>query len=216
MSAGIIAGVGGERTGRSTPVGPPWMTQSRGYFFAGSKSAGLMRTPSIGRPVLALPGDDLARPQDESADLFGHPGQGAGGEGQVRDADLVSPSGMSHEGHALRHPRSGSRRRGHEASGPLRRAMLERRRVEPEKVGGGSLACPRNKCRPRSRRRRRDSRRRRPSASERDPPSARDKGQPGISGVIVDPPHGARRRGSTGRRETRAAPNRRRADRRSF
>ncbi len=34
------------------PVGPPWMTQSRAYFLAGSKSAGLMRTPSIAVPSL--------------------------------------------------------------------------------------------------------------------------------------------------------------------
>src|SRR6185369_11443177 len=32
------------------PVGPPWMTTSRGYFFAGSKSAGLCSTPSIVAP----------------------------------------------------------------------------------------------------------------------------------------------------------------------
>jgi hypothetical protein len=38
--------------GRSTAVGPPWMTQSRAYFFAGSKSAGLTSTPSITVPSL--------------------------------------------------------------------------------------------------------------------------------------------------------------------
>src|SRR6185295_12067933 len=35
---------------RDTPVGPPWMTMSRGYLRAGSKSAGLCRTPSIVAP----------------------------------------------------------------------------------------------------------------------------------------------------------------------
>jgi hypothetical protein len=32
------------------PVGPPWMMQSSGYFFVGSKLAGLISTPSITVP----------------------------------------------------------------------------------------------------------------------------------------------------------------------
>src|SRR5580765_3529132 len=35
---------------RDTPVGPPWITTSNGYFFDASKSAGLCRTPSIVAP----------------------------------------------------------------------------------------------------------------------------------------------------------------------
>ena len=37
-------------TARETPVGPPWITTSSGYFFAGSKSIGLWSTPSIVAP----------------------------------------------------------------------------------------------------------------------------------------------------------------------
>ena len=32
------------------PVGPPWITTNNGYFFAGSKSFGRLRTPSIVAP----------------------------------------------------------------------------------------------------------------------------------------------------------------------
>ena len=38
--------------GQSTPVGPPWMTHSRAYFFDPSKSAGLASTPSMRVPSL--------------------------------------------------------------------------------------------------------------------------------------------------------------------
>ena len=41
-----------SRAGRSTPVGPPWMTHNKACFLAGSKSAGLMSTPSITVPSL--------------------------------------------------------------------------------------------------------------------------------------------------------------------
>src|SRR5215217_1472101 len=37
-------------TDRETPVGPPWITTSRGYLRDGSKSAGLCRTPSMAAP----------------------------------------------------------------------------------------------------------------------------------------------------------------------
>ena len=47
--------------GRETPVGPPWITTSSGYFRAGWKSDRLVQHAFDRRAVLALPGDDLER-----------------------------------------------------------------------------------------------------------------------------------------------------------
>ena len=47
------------------PVGPPWMMQSSGYFFAGSKIGRLDQDAFDRRAVLALPRDHFARAERE-------------------------------------------------------------------------------------------------------------------------------------------------------
>src|ERR1041385_4977946 len=78
--------------GRDTPVGPPWMTTSSGYFLDGSKCAGLCSTPSMGMPSLLFQETSSTLPS--SGELRRHVGELARGAGRRAGEDLVDVRGV--------------------------------------------------------------------------------------------------------------------------